>query len=175
MDSSVSPPCCVSLWHTYFGTLWLGTNTLRDVISSGKCNPFIPMQLPSLSMIVFLFWSLLCLSSTVFFCLVLVWYMNLGIWQRDWEPPRNWTSEASGETIYHRLGPKPNVLGLEPSKTLLGTWIHVAGTWTHPNPLLGLETPWLRLKSCQNPWFSNWDHTPGFRTQRSSGSWCLMA
>ena len=151
MDSSVSPPCCVSLWDTYFGTLWLGANTLRDVISSGIFNPFTPMQLPSLSMIIFLFWSLLCLSSTVFFCLVLVWYTNLGIWQRDWESPGNLTLEASGETIFPQIGTETHVLGLEPSKTLLVTWIPMAGTQTQPKPTV-----------------------PGFRTWWSSGSWCLI-
>ena len=51
-----------------------------------------------------------------------------------------------------------------PAKTQIGTWTHVAGTWTWPKPGLGLEPTRLGLEPGQNPQSSNWDHTPGFRT-----------
>ena len=39
---------------------------------------------------------------------------------------------------------------------------------------LGREPTWLGLEPSEDPWSSNWDHRPGFRTKWSSCSWCLI-
>ena len=101
-----------------------------------------PIELKCLHLFVLLHHLKRIMLCSAWASLVVQMVKNLPAMQDAWVQSLGWKDLLENyplcilacETIYHRLGLKPMCWDLNPAKTLLGTWSHVAGTQTQPKP-----------------------------------------